>query len=537
MDAELLVAGGAVRTGDPDRPVTDALAVAGGRVVALGERAHAMQSSRTELIDLRGGALLPSFGDGHVHPLMGGLGLRGASIRDCGSIDEVLREVRRWADENPGAGCVFGDGVSPTLAEGGRFEARWLDSVVPDRSVVLRTMDHHTAWVNSAALRCAGLTRDTPDPAGGEIVRTADGELLGTLREWGAINPVLALVPEVTLDDRVDALATVSKMLAAAGITWVQDAWTELDDVEVWLTAADRGRLSTRANLAFRATPESWEADREAFALTRRKVEERGGDAVRAGTVKFFADGVIEAGTAALLAPYTDCPHSHGISNWTTAELSRAAAEVDRLGFQIHIHAIGDAGVRMALDAIEHVDRSNGPRDRRATIAHLQLVDGDDLDRFTSLGAVANFQPLWAQLDALMTELTIPRIGDERGAQQYRIGTLTERGARVAFGSDWPITAYEPIKGIATAIHRQTPSGIPTEGWLPRERVGLERALAAYSAGVAYQGFEEDLWGCLRPGMRADMIQLPVDPYDLSSTQALSELAVTRTWLGGVQVH
>ncbi|KAF0963571.1 hypothetical protein MLGJGCBP_03363 [Rhodococcus sp. T7] len=341
----------------------------------------------------------------------------------------------------------------------------------------------------------------------------------------------------MTFDVRVDALASVSRMLAAAGITWVQDAWTELDDVDVWLTAADRGLLATRANLAFRATPETWESDREAFAAARKRVGERGGDTVRVGTVKFFADGVIEAGTAALLAPYTDCPHSHGISNWTTDELCRAAAEVDRLGFQIHIHAIGDAGVRMALDAIEYADRCNGPRDRRATIAHLQLVDGEDLDRFTSLGVVANFQPLWAQLDALMTELTIPRIGAERSAKQYRIGTLAERGARVAFGSDWPITAYEPIKGIATAIHRQTPSGIPSEGWLPRERVGLERALSAYSAGVAHQGFEEDLWGRLLPGMRADMIQLPVDPYALTSTQALGDLTVTRTWLGGKRVH
>ena len=537
MEAELLFVGGTIRTGDSVQTVSDALAVVGGRVVGLGEQARALKSTRTEVIDLEGGALLPSFGDGHVHPLMGGLEMRGAKIRDCNSIDEVLQEVRRWADENPNAECIFGEGVSPTLAPGGRFDARWLDSVVEDRPVVLRTMDYHTAWVNSAALRSAGLTRDTPDPVGGEIVRTSDGELLGTLREWGAINPVLALLPAVTLDAGVDSLAAASKMLAAAGITWVQDAWTEPGDVEIWLATAESGRLSTRVNLAFRATPESWQGDLPAFVEARQKVAERGGDAVKAGTVKFFADGVIEAGTAALLAPYTDCPHSHGISNWTTDELGRAAAEVDRLGFQIHIHAIGDAGVRMALDAIEYVDRCNGPRDRRATIAHLQLVDGNDLDRFTSLGVIANFQPLWAQLDPLMTELTIPRIGADRGDRQYRIGTLAERGARVAFGSDWPITAFEPIKGIATAIHRQTPAGIPSEGWLPRERVGLDWALATYSAGVAYQGFEEDMWGCLRPGMRADMIQLPVDPGQLGSAKELSDLVVSRTWLGGKQVH
>ncbi|MBH5144730.1 amidohydrolase [Rhodococcus erythropolis] len=537
MEAELLFVGGTIRTGDSARRVSDALAVAGGRVVALGDAARALESARTEVVDLAGGALLPSFGDGHVHPLMAGLEMRGAKIRDCDSIDEVVREVRRWADANPGAECIFGEGVSPTLAPGGLFDAHWLDDVVRDRPVVLRTMDYHTAWVNSAALRSAGLTRDTPDPVGGEIVRTADGELLGTLREWGAINPVLALLPEVTLHDGVDSLAAASKMLAAAGITWVQDAWTELDDVEIWLATAESGRLSTRVNLAFRATPESWKADLPAFVEARQKVAERGGDTVRAETVKFFADGVIEAGTAALLAPYSDCPHSHGISNWTTDELGRVAAEVDRLGFQIHIHAIGDAGVRMALDAIEYVDRCNGPRDRRATIAHLQLVDGDDLDRFESLGVIANFQPLWAQLDPLMTELTIPRIGVDRGELQYRIGSLAERGARVAFGSDWPITAHEPIKGIATAIHRQTSAGVPSEGWLPRERVGLDWALATYSAGIAYQGFEENSWGRLLPGMRADMIQLPVDPRHLASSKELSDLVVSRTWLAGKRVH
>ena len=250
--------------------------------------------------------------------------------------------------------------------------------------------------------------------------------------------------------------------------------------------------------------------------------------------MKFFANGVVESGTAALLQPYDDCPHSHGIANWPAAELADAMTAADALGFQAHVHAIGDAGVRLALDAIAETARRNGPADRRPTVAHVQLIDPADLPRFAALGVIANLEPLWAQPDPLMTELTLPRVGAARGSRQYQIASLLRSGARVSFGSDWPVTAYQPLPGIATAATRQTPQGNPAGGWLPAERATAAEALAAYSAGVAYQAFEERQWGLLRPGMRADLVHLAADPTVIPARE-LRDLPVLGTWLAGTR--
>ncbi|GAA1401263.1 amidohydrolase [Kitasatospora putterlickiae] len=537
MRADTIFTGGRIHTGDPAHPVTDALAVTAGRITALGTAAHALRDERTETVDLAGGALLPSWGDGHVHPLIGGLGLRGVPVRDRVSLEEVVEAVRVWAEEHPEAEWITGDAFDPWLAEGGLFDAALLDAVVPDRPVLLRTMDHHTGWANSEALRRAGYTADTPQPAHGEIVRRADGSPLGTLREFGALNPVLALVPLPDLAEQVEALHGTARVLASAGVTWVQDAWVEPHQVDTWLAAVADGRdLAVRANLALLLEPDGWRERLPRLAADRERVEAAGRGQVTARAVKFFADGVLESGTAALLEPYSDCPHSHGAANWTGAELADAVTAVDALGFQPHIHAIGDHGVRIALDAIEAAARRNGPRARRPVIAHVQLVDPADLPRFAELGVIANFEPLWAQPDPLMTELTLPRIGPERGARQYQIAALLRDGARVSFGSDWPVTRYEPLAGLATAVTRQTPEGLPEGGWLPQERIGLDQALAAYSAGVAHQAFEEDAWGVLRVGLRADLVQLAADPFTVPPGE-LAGVAVVGTWLGGRRTH
>ncbi|MET8703865.1 amidohydrolase [Kitasatospora sp. NPDC004723] len=539
MRADTIFTGGRIYTGDPAHPVTDALAVTAGRITALGAAAHALRDARTETVDLAGGALLPSWGDGHVHPLLGGLGLRGVPVRDCADLAEVVEAVRVWAEQHPEAEWITGDAFDPWLAEGGLFDAALLDAVVPDRPVLLRTMDHHTGWANSEALRRAGYTADTPEPAHGEIVRRADGSPLGTLREFGALNPVLALVPLPDLAEQVDALRGTARMLASAGITWVQDAWVEPAQVDTWIAAVagrDDEALAVRADLALLLEPDGWRERLPGLAADRERVDAAGRGRLTARAVKFFADGVLESGTAALLEPYTDCPHSHGAANWTAEELADAVTAVDALGFQPHIHAIGDRGVRIALDAIEAAARRNGPRDRRPVIAHVQLVDPADLPRFAELGVIANFEPLWAQPDPLMTELTLPRIGPERGARQYRIAALLRDGARVSFGSDWPVTRYEPLAGLATAVTRQTPEGLPEGGWLPQERIGLAEALAAYSAGVAHQAFEEDAWGVLRVGLRADLVHLAADPYAVPAGE-LAGVAVLGTWLGGRRTH
>ncbi|MEV7782959.1 amidohydrolase [Kitasatospora sp. NPDC088351] len=537
MRADTIFTGGRIHTGDPANPHTTALAVTAGRITALGAEALALRGERTETVDLAGGALLPSWGDGHVHPLLGGIGLRGVPVRDCTSLEEVVEAVRLWAEQHPEAEWITGDAFDPWLAEGGLFDAALLDAVVPDRPVLLRTMDHHTGWANSEALRRAGYTARTPQPVNGEIVRRPDGSPLGTLREFGALNPVRALVPLPELDEQVAALRDTTTALASAGITWIQDAWVEPAQVDTWLAAVRDGHpLAVRAGLGLLLEPDGWRERLPGLAADRARIEAEGGGQLTARAIKFFADGVIESGTAALLEPYSDCPHSHGVANWTGDELAEAVTAVDALGFQPHIHAIGDHGVRIALDAVEAAARRNGPRARRPVIAHVQLVDPADLPRFAELGVIANFEPLWAQTDPLMTQLTLPRLGPERGARQYQIAALLRSGARVSFGSDWPVTRYEPLAGLATAVTRQTPDGLPDGGWVPEERIGLTEALAAYSAGVAHQAFEEDDWGVLRPGMRADLVQLAADPYEVAPGE-LAEVAVLGTWLGGRRTH
>ncbi|MEU1285972.1 amidohydrolase [Kitasatospora sp. NPDC005856] len=534
--ADLLFTGGTVHTGDPDNPRATAVAVTAGIVTALDADALAQAGPGTEHVDLAGGALLPSFGDGHVHPIMGGLGLNGVPVRGLTSVEQIVAAVAAYATEHPDTEWIQGDSFDPWLAEDGRFDARWLDEAVPDRPVVLHSMDHHTLWVNSEALRRAGLTAETPEPADGVIVRRPDGAPLGTLREFGAMAPVTALIPEPTLEQQVEALLAATRLLAAAGVTWVQDAWVEPHQVEPWIAAASSGRLSVRANLAFLLQPEHWREQLDALPELRARVERGAAGRVTAHSVKFFADGVIESGTAALLQPYTDCPHSHGVANWGPEQLAEAVAAADRAGFQAHIHAIGDAGIRQALDAVEATATRNGPRDRRPVLAHVQLLDPADLPRFAALGVIANFEPLWAQTDPLMTELTIPRIGPDRGRHQYRIAALLASGAAVSFGSDWPVTRYEPLAGLATAVTRQTPAGLPAEGWLPEERITTAQALAAYSAGVAHQAFEDGRWGVIRPGTRADLVQLAADPYTVPPG-GLASTPVLGTWLGGTRTH
>jgi predicted amidohydrolase YtcJ len=353
---------------------------------------------------------------------------------------------------------------------------------------------------------------------------------LGTLREWGAVDLVMAVAPPRADDVRVQALRTAAAYYAARGVTWVQDAWVEPADVDTYIEAARRDELGVRFNLALYADPRHFDSQIELFAESRRRVEELGSPYLTCQTVKFFADGVVENETGALLQPYCSGLHSHGMTVWENGSLAEAARRVDDLGLQIHIHAIGDAAVRQALDAIEHVVATNGPRDRRPVIAHNQLVDDADIARYAALGVIPNMQPLWAQLDALMTELTIPRLGTERADKQYRMNTLSTSGAPLAFGSDWPVSSGAPLDGIAVAVSRRTAEGEPADGWTAEEILPIEPALLAGTTGVAYQGFAEKAWGRIEPGASADLVWLDRDPRAAAPLD-IPAIRVVRTYL------
>lgn len=532
----------------------DGVLVVDGRVVATGEAAqNDPRAAGAERVEVRT-LVVPAFGDGHAHPLFGGLEEAGPQVRACTSVDEIVAEVRRFAEEHPELDVIRGASYDGSLVEGGAFDARWLDEAVHDRPVVLRAWDYHTVWVNSLALERAGITAETPDPPLGEISRRVDGSPLGTLREWGAIDLVAAALGEWDDESMVAAVERAGEDYARLGITWVQDAWVTPVELPAWVRAAREDRLRVRFNLALFADPRRWPDQLDELVAMRDEVRSLAHPMLSAETVKFFADGVVENATAALLEPYTtlvdgSTPTEHatcgcpvdGMLVWPDELLADAVADVDAVGFQTHIHAIGDRAVRVALDAIEHAATVNGPRDRRPVVAHVQLVDEEDRRRFGELDVIANAEPLWAQLDDLMTVLTVPRLGEERSDRQYCLGDLLRHRTRLSFGSDWPVSSAAPFEGMAVACSRQTEDRHPAEGWTPRQRIDIESALTAYGAGTAHQAFREA--GCLDPGCadggpEADLVLLSEDPRSLAAVpRDLDRVHVLRTWLAGREIH
>ncbi len=528
-------------TGGPiitfDGTVATALAVDGDRIVAIGNDALDWTASFDEVVQLSGRPLLPAFRDGHAHPMHAGMNRRALDLTGVDSLAEVLTRVREWAATHPHDAWIVGHCYAPTVLPGGMGLAEWLDTACADRPVVMYPTDYHALWANSAALAVGDLTASTPEPALGTIVRHADGTPTGMLLEHGAMGLVERHLPATDAATYAAGLDEAMRCLSSEGIVWAQDASLSLAELAVYTDGARRGVATCRINGALRADPGHWVQQRPGFNAARNELAGDTATAawVRADTIKFFADGVIEAGTGYLLEPYEDAAHTCGLPNWSADGLKEAVRAFDADGFQIHIHAIGDAGVRMALDAIEHAAARNGRRDRRPVIAHTQLVHPADHQRFAALGVVANFEPLWACLDDSQVDLTFPRLGPTRSALQYPIGTLARSGARVSFGSDWPVSSHRPLDGLAVAVTRRNALGQPVDGWLPDERLPILQAIHAYTAGTAYQAFDDDA-DALRVGARADLVVLDRDITSIAGDE-VPGASVDETWVNGVRVH
>jgi len=514
---------------------TSALAMTGDIITAIGDDALALLDEATKTVDLQGRFLMPAFSDGHCHPVFAGLEYQGPKITGKRSIEAIVEAVREFAEENPDSEWIRGGSYDPTLAEGGNFDAEWLDAVVSDRPVILRASDYHTLWCNTEALRRAHVTTDTPEPRLGRIERRPDGSPLGTLREWHACDLMLDVAPPADPEALVTAVVKACEVANSNGITWMQDAWVDLNGHLPFITALERNQLTVRTNLAFRADPDHWREQAQDFTRMRAEVEAAGNEnLLTARTVKFFVDGVVESATAEMIAPY-EGTHEHGLPNWSRDELLQAVAHFDALGFQTHLHAIGDRAVRHALDSIENATAINEKWDRRSTITHVQVVHPDDLPRFAELGVIANFQAHWAQEDDLMTKLTAPRLGPERTNLQYPVGSLWRSGARLSFGSDWPVSPNNFVETMLVAATRQTGEGSPAEGWVPEQRITVDDGLLIATAGTAYQSYTEKFRGTLEVGMTADLVVLDRDVTSLEPLVARKAVA-SETYLSGVKV-
>ncbi|WP_037605504.1 amidohydrolase [Streptacidiphilus rugosus] len=538
-DIDILFVGGPVLTMDAARTRATAVAVRNGRVLAVGhDDLRELAGPGTEIVDLRGRALLPGFQDAHVHAVYAGVEMGECDLTGATDLGEYRRRIAEYAAAQPTRPWITGAGWSMEAFDGGLPSRAQLDEIVPDRPVFLLNRDHHGAWANTRALELAGLTADTPDPADGRIEREPDGTPGGMLQE-GATVLVARMVPKATVEDRVKGLLRAQAHLHSLGITAWQDAILGVfngqpDVSDAYLAAASDGRLTARVNGAL-----WWDRERGAEQipeLVARRDKLTAGR-FRAGSVKIMQDGIAENFTAAMTVPYKDacgCTTSNaGLSFVDPVALRSHVTELDALGFQVHFHALGDRAVREALDAVEAAIEANGHRDNRHHLAHLQVVHPDDVPRFARLGAIANLQPLWAAHEPQMDALCIPFLGGELASWQYPFGDLLRAGATLAAGSDWPVSSPNPWEGIHVAVNRVN-HGDDREVFLPEQRLDLTTAIAAYTAGSAHVNHLEDA-GVIRPGAFADLTVVDRDPFAVPAKE-IGATRVEQTFVGGERV-
>ena len=504
-----------------------------GKIVAIDCPAEAAD----ELVDLEGAFMAPAFMDGHAHPLFAGREAQGPQVNQLQSVSEIVAEVKRFAESNPGVPWIIGGAYEAAIIEGGDFLAEWIDENVSDRPVVLQAVDHHTIWVNSKALELAGISSQTLDPVGGSIARNSDGSPRGTLREPSAMALIMKHAPARTRQADVDAISWACEQYLAHGVTSATDAWVEPGMAEAYIAAAKSGALSIDMNLFFLAQPSAWKNASEYFAGLRKEIEDLGSESkLAARTIKFLCDGAFSSGTAAVLEPYLDDPQSKGLLIWEDAELLEAALHFDLQQYQLHLHAIGDAAVRQVLNVIEKVQQINPSWDRRPVIAHAQLISEEDLPRFAQLGVIANYQPLWCYLDPMNKELITPRLGEARNNRQYQLASLSKSGARISYGSDWPVTSFVPLEALAVPTHRQSPGGSSGQRWSAQEAISIEDSLVSYTEGVAYQLTKENRMGRIDVGLDADLMILERNPLE-SDLHAVKEIKILGLYKSGLRVR
>jgi len=532
--ADLILTNAVVATMAARPARAEALAVTGGKIVFVGDGREALKrrGPATRVADLGGRLVLPAFQDSHVHLVTGGVELGLCDLNGLGTKSEVLARVRDYAAARPDAAWISGGGWDLPLFPQANPRKEDLDALVPDRPVILDSADGHSAWVNSRALALAGITGDTPDPAGGRIERDPrTGAPSGTLRE-SAAGLVGKLVPPLKPEDYIRGLRAGMAMANRFGITSIVEASAGPELLDAYAALDRGGELTVRVLASLTVDTDKGVSEVRRLADLRRRCA---GTRLKAAAAKIFADGVMEPHTAALLEPYVDRPGDRGSPLLEPEAFDELARALDLAGFQIHVHAIGDRAVRMSLDAFEAAGRANGFRDMRHHIAHLELIDPADIPRFRRLGAAANFQALWAYADPYITDLTLPILGPARSRWLYPIGSVARTGAVIVGGSDWSVSSMNPLLAIQVALTRRSPDGPPGEAWIPEERVDLATMLRAYTVNGAWLDHEEKVRGTLEPGQAADLIVLDRDLFAIPPSE-IGRARVLLTLLEGREV-
>ncbi len=535
LSPTLIVFNATVHTMDPHKPTAEAVAIYGQRVVAVGssKEIKGMAGAATRLIDAQGQLVLPGFNDAHVHFLSGGFQLSSVDLRDADTPQEFSDRIRRFAEKLPSGRWITGgdwdherwanvNGSAPLPTK------ELIDRFTPNTPVFVSRLDGHMALANSLALKLAGVTRETPDPPGGLIVRDAKtGEPTGVLKD-AAMSYVWKVVPESSFEEKLAAARAATEHAARLGVTSVQDV-SAGNDVGVYQTLLDRGELKTRI-YAVSPLP-AWER------LARTGVRAHfGNHMLRIGGLKGFSDGSLGSTTAFFYEPYKDAPNTSGLAGdemFPEGAMLTRVREADRAGLQIMIHAIGDRANDLILSIFEQVTRENGERDRRFRIEHAQHLRREDIPRFGRAKVIASMQPYHAIDDGRWAE---KRIGKERARTTYAFRSLLDAGATLAFGTDWTVAPLDPMLSIYAAVTRRTLDGKNPQGWVPEQKISVEEAVRAYTVGSAYAEFQDGVKGSITPGKLADLVMLSRDIYKIDPKE-IEKVKVVMTIMDGRVVY
>ena len=536
--ATLVVRNGRVWTGDRAHPHAEAVAIVGDRITAVGTNTEiaAWIGPETLVLDARGKSVLPGLIDSHVHFSSGGLQLTRVDLRDAATPEEFARRIGEFANRLPKGEWILGGTWDHELWGGDPLPHRsWIDPLTTAHPVFVRRYDGHMGLANTLALERAGITRQTPDPPGGVIVRDADGTPTGVLKD-AAMELVERVIPEPSEEQRTRAVLAALAEANRFGLTGIHDISSPAD-LRVYQALRRQGRLTARIYSILPIA--QWKSLADAGIRAGL-----GDDWLKIGALKAFADGSLGSSTALFFAPYLDAPETSGLAMYPEPEIRQMILGADRAGLQLCIHAIGDRANRMILEAYAEAARQNPAWDgsmpdaspgvaRRWRIEHAQHIHPDDFARFAQLGVIASMQPYHAIDDGRWAE---KRIGAERCRTTYAFRTLLDAGVVLAFGSDWTVAPLNPFTGIYAAVTRRTLDGKHPNGWFPEQKITLEEALRAYTLGSAYAEFAEATKGTLTPGKLADLVVLDADLFAIPP-ESIADVQVRFTVVGGRVVY
>jgi predicted amidohydrolase YtcJ len=534
--ADVILVNARIYTVNPQQAWADAIAVQGDKILAVGERAkiETYRGKTTKVIDAQGRLVLPGFTDCHIHFMDGSLGLTRVDLNGAGTVGEIQKRVKAYADSHPQEPWIQGMGWTyPTFKPSGLPDKKILDDVVVDRPIYLVAFDGHSSWANSKALAMAGIDRNTPDPPNGKIVRDEKGEATGALKE-SAGDLIDAKIPKPTRSERLDALRKGIHEANKAGLVRVHSAGQDFEYLDLYGDLRKGGELTLRFYIAYFLNPPGLTpAINKQIEDARRLYND---NLISGGVVKTMLDGVVEAHTAAMLAPYSDDPSQSGKLFWDPDQYKATVAALDSRGLQIFTHAIGDRAVRLALDAYQNAAEVNHTQDARPRIEHIETISAQDIDRFGKLGVVASMQPLHSYPDEDTLSIWARNIGPERAKRPWVWRSIEQKGGVLAFGSDWPVVTLNPWPGVQTAITRQTSDGEPVGGFVPQQRLSLDDTIRAYTLGAAFAGRREKAEGSLETGKLADFIVLDRDLFKIEPSE-IGKTQVLLTVVGGKVVY